>query len=220
MSTETDSFTSAPAIAGKDIPSLPIELHRRIFLLAPPRLSFGSFKERYELLCIASLVSNAWRKLALRELIRNPYLTRPKQESIFVKAACKVDSGFSKWGRKLTEKGKVESLWIGDCDGWREDMKVGSDFPCTVEVWMEGYSAEPVVIHPNEFRLSSSPSSATVHTNPVDEGQITRGCKYWDGSITSPSLLSRKGNSSPSVLSPFAISRPRKGCQTWRTLPR
>lgn len=162
MSTETDELASAVEVEQKDVPPLPNELHHQILLIALPRLSFDTFKERYELLRAASLVSKAWRRMALRELIRHPYFQSIKQERKFMKAVWQVYSGFTKWGGKSVARGKVESLWIGDCHRWRENMKVGSTLPCAVEVWMQGGSAEPVVIHPSELRRALCLGSVAV----------------------------------------------------------
>ena len=68
-------------------PSLPTEIIHRIIQLALPRVSFKSFRERYETLLDFALVDQRWRELAQRELLRHVLLRRDEQAGSFVRFA-------------------------------------------------------------------------------------------------------------------------------------
>ncbi|ORY88066.1 hypothetical protein BCR35DRAFT_330281 [Leucosporidium creatinivorum] len=165
MSTETDDFASAPIVEEKSIPSLPIELQRRILLLALPRLSFDTFKERYKLLCTASLVNKAWRELALREMMRHPYFRRIRTQLKFLEVAARVDPGFSAEGEG-SPKGWIESVWTGGTPALEGKMKVVSLIPYSVKLWVSGKNARdrsaPMVVTPNVSELYCIPCTGDI----------------------------------------------------------
>ncbi|ORY88070.1 hypothetical protein BCR35DRAFT_31152 [Leucosporidium creatinivorum] len=170
----TDDFASAAAVEHKMTPSLPIELHRRVLLLALPRLSFDTFKERYELLCTASLVNKAWRELALREMMRHPYFRRIRTQLKFLEVAARVDPGFSTKGEgEGSPKGWIESVWTGGTPALEGKMKVVSAVPYSVKSWVSGKNAigrsAPMVVTPNVSELYCIPCTGKIALYPQVE---------------------------------------------------
>ncbi|ORY92662.1 hypothetical protein BCR35DRAFT_298143 [Leucosporidium creatinivorum] len=60
--------------APRPLPSLPTEILQRIIQVALPRLSFKTFRERYDILLVLCRVNKLWAALAQRELYRHVWL--------------------------------------------------------------------------------------------------------------------------------------------------
>jgi hypothetical protein len=71
---------SQPVEAPLQLPSLPTEILQHIIQLSLPRLSFKTFRERYDILLNSCLVNKLWAVLAQRELFRHVWCT---EEGIF-----------------------------------------------------------------------------------------------------------------------------------------
>ncbi|ORY73831.1 hypothetical protein BCR35DRAFT_306940 [Leucosporidium creatinivorum] len=76
------------------IPSLPTEILHHIIKLSLPVVSFGTYRERYNLLLAYSLVNSTWRALAKKELY----------EELFVKNSKEAAAALSVEGARETVK--------------------------------------------------------------------------------------------------------------------
>jgi hypothetical protein len=76
------------------IPPLPTKILHHIIKLSLPVVSFGSYRQRYDLLLVFSLVNSTWRALARKELYEKLFVRTPRQAAVALLAEPNVTKYF------------------------------------------------------------------------------------------------------------------------------